>query len=88
MSKKKLFAFASHGTPTLFGTGTEIDARQLCGIMNAGRAINPVTVQPVSETEIGIDEPFDIAAEIKRSAVIEAARRSLIEHRQVRESQP
>jgi hypothetical protein len=36
--------------------------------MNHHRAINPIVAQAVTEAEIGIDEPFRISDEIKRSA--------------------
>jgi hypothetical protein len=65
-----LFAFTSHGSPTLFGTGSEAEARTLCAQMNRDRATNHVVVQPVTEAEAGIEPIFDIAAEIERSRAV------------------
>ena len=50
-SKGQLFAFVSHGSPTVFGTGSESEARALCSIMNHHRAINPIVAQAVTEAE-------------------------------------
>jgi hypothetical protein len=62
----EVWAFVAHGQPSLLGAGTETAAHELCGIMNRHRTLSPWTVQPVNASEI-FDEPFNIAAEIKRS---------------------
>jgi hypothetical protein len=70
----QLFAFLCHGWPTLVGTGSEAEAQTLCAMMNQDRALDPYIAQPITEAEIGIEEPFRIADEIARSrAVVEAA---------------